>query len=119
MKQEKPSLKDKLGRASPKWNFPLWYIPFMILLVWMWQGAFSQMTVRTVPYSEFKEYLNRGEVTEVSIKQDEITGTIVSKIEPAKAEPSSSPQSQKTNTAKAPPIVNATPKTFFFRAIPV
>ncbi|MDB6028960.1 MAG: ftsH1 [Verrucomicrobiales bacterium] len=119
MKQEKPSLKDKLGQASPKWNFPLWYIPFMILLLWMWQGAFSQIAVKTVPYSEFKEYLGRGEVTEAMIKEDEITGTIVSKIEPAKIENPPATRTEKPTAAKSQPVVNATPKTFFFRTISV
>src|SRR3954463_6729096 len=59
-----------------QWKFPLWYLPFMIFLLWIWQGTVSQFAVRTIPYSEFKEHLARGQVSEASVKTDEITGTI-------------------------------------------
>ena len=83
---EKSKWKDKFGRLPPQWSFPLWYLPLMLLLLWMWQGAFSQFAVRTIPYSEFKQYLGRNEVTEAAVKEEEITGTIKPKAEVAPAE---------------------------------
>src|SRR4051794_32693616 len=119
MKEEKPSLKDKLGRVTPKWNFPLWYVPMMILLLWLWQGAFSQLTVKTIPYSEFKTYIGRGDVTEAMIKQDEVVGTIKSKLEPAKSEPTAPAKAGKEITEKEEPKLSDTEKTFLFRTIRV
>ena len=119
MKEEKPSLKDKLGKVSPKWTFPLWYIPFMILLLWLWQGAFSQLTVKTIPYSEFKTYVNRGDVTEAMIKEEEIVGTIKSKLEPSKSETAPSTKPGKTVEEPAQPKLTDTEKTFLFRTVRV
>jgi cell division protease FtsH len=79
---QRPSRKD--GSFS-QWRFPLWYLPLMIFLLWIWQGTVSQFSVRTIPYSEFKEHLARGEVLEVSVKTDEITGTIQTNVVAAKA----------------------------------
>ncbi len=118
MKEEKPSLKDKLGKVTPKWNFPFWYIPFMILLLWLWQGAFSSLAVKTIPYSEFKTYVGRSEVTEAMIKDDEIVGTIKSKLEPSKPEPASSLKPGKTEQPSQPKLSD-TEKTFMFRTVRV
>src|SRR4051794_36642837 len=119
MKDEKPSLKDKLTKVPPKWNFPLWYIPFMILLLWLWQGAFSQLSVKTIPYSEFKTYVNRGEVTEAMIKEDEIVGTIKSKLEPTKGEATPSTRVGKTTTDTNEQKLTDTEKTYLFRTVRV
>lgn len=128
MNKEKPSFKDKLGRVSPQWNFPLWYLPVMILLLWLWQGVFSQFSIRTIPYSEFKNYLNRSEVTECLIKEDEIAGTIKSAIEPVKTENTTPPALTEkrpetppppTNAEKAPPNEKPAVKTYLFRTVRV
>jgi cell division protease FtsH len=76
MKKEKSSLKDQFKRVPPQWSFPLWYLPLMLLLLWTWQGAFTQFTVKTIPYSEFKARLAQGEVTEAEVKEGEINGSI-------------------------------------------
>jgi cell division protease FtsH len=59
----------------PQWGLPLWYIVITIILIWIWQGALTQLTVHKIPYSEFKERVARGEVTEARLG-DEITGSI-------------------------------------------
>ena len=35
----------------------LWYIPVVLFLLWFWQYLFSSMSVETIPYSQFKQYL--------------------------------------------------------------
>ena len=115
---EKTSWKGKFGRLPPQWSFPLWYLPLMLFLLWMWQGAFSQFTVRTVPYSEFKQYLAQGEVTEAAVKEQEITGTIKPKVDiPAGAE--TKPQSQTKPQAQTKASEEKPTKTFLFRTIRV
>jgi cell division protease FtsH len=68
-----------LPRFSPHWGFPVGYILLTLLILWVWQDAFRQATVQTIPYSQFKTYLARGEVTACSIEPNEIDGKIVPK----------------------------------------
>jgi cell division protease FtsH len=79
----KPKGSEPPPKGAPPWRFPIWYFILMLLLLWMWQETFSHMTVRTISYSEFKAHLARREVTEVAIKQDELTGKIVPRPQPA------------------------------------
>jgi hypothetical protein len=56
--------------------------------MWIWQELFTAVTVRTIPYSEFKKYLIRHEVAEAVVKQDEIDGRVVPRAEsPSKSAP--------------------------------
>jgi cell division protease FtsH len=71
------------GNWPPVWRGLLWYIPVILLLLWFWQDLFATMRVQTIPYSEFKRYVAKGEVTECDVEQDEIVGTIVPKAEAA------------------------------------
>jgi cell division protease FtsH len=59
----------------PTWGLPLWYIVITIFLIWIWQGALTQLTVHKIPYSEFKTRITRGEVVECRLGS-EIQGTI-------------------------------------------
>jgi cell division protease FtsH len=71
-----------------------WYLFLMLILLWVWQDALRQVALRTIPYSAFKDHLARGEVSECTIEQDEITGKVTPKAGPGatpggKAEPGS------------------------------
>jgi cell division protease FtsH len=84
----------------PQWGLPLWYIVITIVLIAIWQSTLTQLTVKEIPYSEFKQRLARGEVTECKVGVSDITGLIKSKPD-------------------APPLTNATanlPADFTFRA---
>jgi len=61
------------------WRGVWWYIPLMLLMLWLWQDQLHQMTVKTIPYSQFKQYLADGEVAECEVQDLEITGRIVPK----------------------------------------
>ncbi len=76
--------KNLESPAGPNWNLVWWYLPLMLLMLWIWQDQWRQMSVKSIPYSEFKEHLARGEVSECEIQDTEITGKIVPK--PAGAE---------------------------------
>jgi hypothetical protein len=69
---------------SPDWRLIWWYIPFVLFMLWFWQDQLRQMTVETIPYSQFKQYLAKREVAECEVEESEITGRIVPKK--AKAE---------------------------------
>src|SRR5262245_33504608 len=75
---------NKTPTPSPRrWWSLIWYALLAVLLLTVWQDLFNQVTVRNIPYSEFKEHVARKEVTEASLRQDEIRGTIAPKPEPA------------------------------------
>ncbi len=115
----KPPQKDPKGKPSrpslpPQWRSIVWYIPLALFMLWFWQDMLTSMRVKTIPYSEFKEYLANNEVTEAEVKQDEIDGKIVpkpaaEKQSPAEAEkpsaekPTAKPAAaEKTKPAPAP-----------------
>src|SRR5580692_1117535 len=80
----KPPQKDPKGKPSrpslpPQWRSIIWYIPLALFMLWFWQDMLTSMRVKTIPYSEFKEYLANNEVTEAEVKQDEIDGKILPK----------------------------------------
>ena len=62
--------------APPWWKVPLWWLVLTVLLVWLWQEAFDSLTVRTIPYSEFKARLRCGQVVEVVVAPDTVEGRI-------------------------------------------
>jgi cell division protease FtsH len=65
------------GQLDPRRSAMIWYLVLMLLFLWFWQDALNQFAVRTIPYSQFKTYLVNHQVTEASVKQDEIVGRIV------------------------------------------
>jgi len=60
----------------PWWKVPLWWVVLTLLLVWLWQESIDSLTVRTIPYSDFKQALRRGEVVEVLVGPEVIEGKI-------------------------------------------
>lgn len=103
-----PFSRNGKGRDRPKvegpskWRMPYWHILFMLVLLWVWQDAISNYTVRTLPYSEFKEHVRRGEVAEAKISAEQIAGKIELKADRLTNAPSaSSGKKEKTGTATA------------------
>jgi cell division protease FtsH len=102
----------KVDRQGPQWRFYIIYFAITLLIIWGWQELFTQATLRTVPYSQFKHYLALHEVTEAVVKENEIDGRIVPKphaavnAPSAEASPSASPNQEKQKEETAP---------FFFR----
>src|SRR2546427_2135480 len=91
--------KREFKPKPPKWSSPVWYLPLMLLLLWFWQTAIIQFTYRIIPYSEFKEHLRRGEVTECSVKEDAIEGKIHLAATAAAAATSTNVPAAQTGTA--------------------
>jgi cell division protease FtsH len=83
MKKRKSSRKPKLAPVEPPWRFYAGYFVVMLLLLLAWQEIFTRIAVRTIPYSEFKASLAKGEVKAVSVGREEINGTIERKHPPA------------------------------------
>ena len=97
----KPPQKDPKGKPSrpslpPQWRSIIWYIPLALFMLWFWQDMLTSMRVKTIPYSEFKQYLANNEVTEAEVKQDEIDGKIVPKTPAEKQAPAEKSPSEKS-----------------------
>jgi cell division protease FtsH len=80
--KKKTDKKMPVGQWNPQWRLPLGYFAVAFLLLFIWQQTFSQYTVRTIPYSEFKAHVSLGEVVECAVKEEDITGKIVLKNPP-------------------------------------
>ncbi len=79
---------DHADKPNPFWKEPkniLWlYILFIILSMWIWPSL--QMAKVTIPYSEFQNYLEKGEVTEAIVSDRFIRGSL-KEIDPATGKP--------------------------------
>ncbi|MDB6064388.1 MAG: ftsH1 [Pedosphaera sp.] len=109
MEPDKRPPKETPRGFPPQWSAILWYLPIMIFLLWMWQEAFSNLSVRTIPYSEFKSHLQAGEVVESVVKSDTIEGRILPHG------PTATPPAASTGT-NAP---EAADKSYLFRTVRV
>jgi cell division protease FtsH len=76
MKGRDSEPKKGAGAPSDQWRYLFVYVIALLLIVWFWQEAISRVSVRTIPYSKFKDHLTRGEVIEVNVSPDVIHGKI-------------------------------------------
>src|SRR5882672_964112 len=76
MKKRPEKLKFP-GKLDPQTRWLVGYLIVMLLVTWGWQEFFGQFAVRTIPYSQFKAHLERREVVEAALKQDEVVGRVV------------------------------------------
>jgi cell division protease FtsH len=114
-KNGQPPLKDMFRRKGP-WNFPIWYLGLVFVTLWVWQSVIGQITVRTIPYSEFKAHLRRGEVTDCVVKEEAVEGRIQLPKDTAADTAAKQPVKPATTNALA---AKADPSRFFFRTIRV
>ena len=115
-KKDAPDREGNSARRSPWTFFPWWYIPLILIILWIWQDILTNVPVKTIPYSVFKQHLAQAEVTECEIRESEIIGKITPKAEPStpaeskehKATPAVSPTTAEKPSAAAKPV---TPKS--------
>ena len=77
MKKRTPPEIKVPGKFDPQIRLLIIYFVTTLVVLWVWQELVRQVAVVTIPYSEFKAYVARHEVTEATIQQDEIVGRIV------------------------------------------
>lgn len=106
---KKPAKVDKQG---PQWRFFIIYFLVTLLITWGWQEFFTQASLRTIPYSQFKQYLAEHEVTEAVVKESEIDGRIVPKAHGAGNVSSAAPSPSASPSAE---VKKAETEPFFFR----
>jgi cell division protease FtsH len=76
---KKPDLEINKPGPGPIWQRPnniLWiYLLMMLASLWFWQGA-QQLAQEQIPYSEFLQHLDKGEVKEALLTDHVISGTL-------------------------------------------
>ena len=92
----------KVDQPEPRWRWTIVYFLLTMLILWGWQDLFYQLSVRTIPYSQFKTYLARHEVVTAVVKQDEIDGRIVPKNQSPEPSPTTSPPSENQKSESSP-----------------
>ena len=120
MKKRTPPEIKVPGKFDPQIRLLIIYFVSTLVVLWVWQELVRQVAVVTIPYSEFKAYVSRHEVTEATIQQDEIVGRIIprSSGEAKSAEPSVKPA--ESPVASVSPSPKPTPTNpFFFRTVRV
>ena len=60
--------------VGPSWRFSIWYMLVAFMLLWLWQDYAHLVSVKTVPYSEFKTMVADGRVIECEVRDSEIVG---------------------------------------------
>ena len=108
MKTDKPDNKPKsrwFNPEDPQSRFFLGYLMLALVILMFWQNSFSQLAVKTIRYSTFKQALAQGEVLWCDVGDEEILGQIRRKGEtPATGTNSPVPSATyKTNRAKPVP----------------
>jgi cell division protease FtsH len=102
MKGRDSDQKPKGTGPPEQWRYAFVYFIVLMLIVWFWQEAISRVSVRTIPYSQFKDHLTKGEIVEVNVSPDVVSGKI-------------HPHAIAVGTNQ--PAANATEKDFVFRAV--
>jgi len=104
MKTSAPQPANRTGNLPPvQWRSLIWYLILMLGTLWVWQEAARQVAYRTIPYSEFKDDLEHGEVVDCSVGQDEIQGKVQPKGASASEKGKSSTTAKTSNPAIVPP----------------
>jgi len=75
--------QKKKEALPPKAHFSIWYFLIVFFLLTLLQTYFLAPKVETIPYSKFKEYLADGQVSNLTIGPDKITGKLKGKGEKA------------------------------------
>ena len=67
---------DNKVALPPKKRFSVWFFVLAMLFIFYLPRIFSSTTVATIPYSQFKQYINDGAVGKLIIGPEKINGTM-------------------------------------------
>lgn len=71
-----PEHEKKKQSLPPKAHFSIWYFLIVFLILTLLQQYFLSPRIETISYSKFKQYLAEGQIINVVIGPETITGTI-------------------------------------------
>jgi cell division protease FtsH len=72
---KKPTEPKNTPTPQKRWTSIFVYALLALFLLWTWQQV-TQGNVKTIPYSQFKDYVKKKEVAKANILQSEIRGEI-------------------------------------------
>lgn len=71
-----PEYDKRKQSLPPKAHFSIWYFLIVFLILTLLQHYFLSPRIENIPYSKFKQYLAEGQINNVVIGPESITGTI-------------------------------------------
>jgi cell division protease FtsH len=74
-----PQNPEKKGGLPPKTHFSIWYFLVAFLLFSYVQQQFLSRNVETIPYGQFKKDLAEGNISNLTIGPENVTGTLKGK----------------------------------------
>ena len=74
----RPSLPPKGDPNRRKFHFSIWYFLLAVLIFSFIHDYVAEQRVETIPYSEFKRYVKENRVKELTLRPEQITGTLLS-----------------------------------------
>ena len=82
-KQQQPGDGERspIAPRLPAW---IWLVAFLLVILW-WASAGRPPSGHSISYSDFKAFVARGEVTEVSVSPDTVSGEL--RLDPNATEP--------------------------------
>jgi cell division protease FtsH len=109
--QHLPSPQPKgQGHPPAPWVSWIWFALMTLALLWFWQEGVRQVGTRTIPYSQFKNYVHDGEVTECSVRQTDIVGKIQPKSETTSKAAEAKPGTESESKTDVPATAQAKPE---------
>jgi cell division protease FtsH len=73
----KPSIPPKGDPNRRKFHFSIWYFVLALLFFSLIHDYMAERQVETLPYSEFKRYVADGQVRDLVLRPEQITGRLV------------------------------------------
>ena len=68
--------RKKKNALPPRAHFSIWYFLLAFLIFSYLQQYFFSQRLETIPYSQFKQYLAEGEISQLAIGPANIIGTL-------------------------------------------
>ena len=87
LKSSFENIPPKGDPGRRKFHFSFWYFIMALLALSLIHDYFMARQVNTIPYSEFKQYVEEGKVQKLSIRPQEITGILTQDSKGAKDQP--------------------------------
>ena len=113
------SKPTKSGDIEPNWRRWLIYTGAMLLVLWLWQDVIISSAIRTIPYSEFKDYVARHEVVRAEIGPSDIYGVIAPKGTDQRTSPTAQPTGSAGNASPGPSPQESKAGQFVFHTVRV
>jgi len=67
-------LKQPIGKQSLNWRHIIWFLAVWMFVSFLFRGFEPTPSTKEIPYSDFKQKVGRGEVGQITIKGNQISG---------------------------------------------